>query len=94
MVEDVSNMGKEIVNEIQEAQSAPHIIMPRTNMLKHVLIKYKGSPIWLSADLMILDLLNGYKNKTHIYSTYKRPTLDLGTHTKWKTGDGNYIWCK
>jgi len=82
MVEDVSNMGKEIVNEIQEAQSAPHIIMPRTNMLKHVLIKYKGSPIWLSADLMILDLLNGYKNKTHIYSTYKRPTLDLGTHTK------------
>ena len=39
MVEDVSNMGKDIVNEIQEAQSAPHMIMPRKNMLKHVLIK-------------------------------------------------------
>ena len=26
-------------------------------------------------------LLNGYKNKTHIYAVYKRPTLDLGTHT-------------
>ena len=25
-------------------------------------------------------LLNGYKNKTHIYAVYKRPTSDLGTH--------------
>ena len=25
--------------------------------------------------------LNGYKNKTHIYAVYKRPTSDLGTHT-------------
>ena len=33
-------------------------------------------------------LLNGYKNKTHIYAVYKRPTSDLGTHTAWKCGDG------
>ena len=26
-------------------------------------------------------LLNGYKNKTHIYAVYKRATSDLGTHT-------------
>ena len=26
------------------------------------------------------DRLNGYKNKTHIYAVYKRPTSDLGTH--------------
>ena len=26
-------------------------------------------------------LLNRYKNKTHIYAVYKRPTSDLGTHT-------------
>ena len=26
-------------------------------------------------------LLNGYKNKTHIYAVYKRPTSDLGTYT-------------
>ena len=26
-------------------------------------------------------LLNGYKNKTHIYAGHKRPTSDLGTHT-------------
>ena len=25
-------------------------------------------------------LLNGYKNKTHIYVVYKRPASDLGTH--------------
>ena len=27
------------------------------------------------------QMLNGYKNKTHIYAVYKRPTSDLGTHT-------------
>ena len=26
------------------------------------------------------DWLNGYKNKTHAYAVYKRPTLGLGTH--------------
>ena len=25
--------------------------------------------------------LNGYKNKTHIYAAYRRPTSDLETHT-------------
>ena len=28
-----------------------------------------------------IDWLNGYKNKTHTYAVYKRPTSDLGTHT-------------
>ena len=27
-----------------------------------------------------IDWMNGYKNKTHIYAIYKRPTSDLGTH--------------
>ena len=32
-------------------------------------------------------LLNGYKNKTHIYAVCKRPTSDIGTHTDFrKTG--------
>ena len=26
------------------------------------------------------DWLNGYKNKTHIYAIYKKPTSDLKTH--------------
>ena len=30
------------------------------------------------------DQLNKYKNKTHIYAVYKRPTSDLGTHTDQK----------
>ena len=25
--------------------------------------------------------LNGYKNRTHIYVVYKRPTSDIGTDT-------------
>ena len=31
-----------------------------------------------------IDWLNGYKNKTHIYAVYKRPTSDLETHTDGK----------
>ena len=38
--------------------------------------------------------LNGYKNKTHIYVVYKRPTSDLGKHTDWKWADGKNIPCK
>jgi len=26
------------------------------------------------------DWLNGYKNKTHIYAIYKKPTSDFKTH--------------
>ena len=37
-------------------------------------------------------LLNEYKNKTHIYAVYKKPTSDLGTHTDWKWGDGKKIF--
>ena len=35
----------------------------------------------LNAPSKDTGLLNGYKNKTHIYAVYKRPTSDLGTHT-------------
>ena len=34
------------------------------------------------------DWLNGYKNKTHIYAVYKKPTSDLKTHIDWKWEDG------
>ena len=27
------------------------------------------------------DWLNGYKNRTHMYAVYKRPSSDLGAHT-------------
>ena len=34
------------------------------------------------------DWLNGYKNKTHVYATYKKPTSDPKTHMDWNSEDG------
>ena len=39
MVENFPNMGKEIVNQVQEAQRVPYRINPRRNMPRHILIK-------------------------------------------------------
>ena len=47
IVENFLNTGKEIVNQIQEAQRVPYRINPRRSMPRHILIKlskikYKG----------------------------------------------------
>ena len=39
IVENFPNMGKEIVNQAQEAQRVPYKINPRRNMPRHILIK-------------------------------------------------------
>ena len=39
IVETLLNMGKEIVNKVQEAQSVPCRINTRRNMPRHILIK-------------------------------------------------------
>ena len=39
IVENFSNMGKEIVNQVQEAQRVPYRKNPRRNMPRHILIK-------------------------------------------------------
>ena len=39
MVENVPNMGKEIVNQVQEVQRVQHRINPRRNTPRHILIK-------------------------------------------------------
>ena len=39
IVENFPNMGKEIVNQVQEAQRVPYRINPRTNTPRHILIK-------------------------------------------------------
>ena len=39
IVENFSNMEKEIVNQVQEAQKVPYRINPRRNMPRHILIK-------------------------------------------------------
>ena len=39
IVENFLNMGKEIVNQVQEAQRVPYRINTRRNMQRHILIK-------------------------------------------------------
>ena len=39
MVENFPNKGKEIVNQVQEAQRVPYRINPRRNTPRHILIK-------------------------------------------------------
>uniref|UniRef100_A0A8C9BKD7 L1 transposable element RRM domain-containing protein n=1 Tax=Phocoena sinus TaxID=42100 RepID=A0A8C9BKD7_PHOSS len=39
IVENFPNMGKEIVNQVQEVQRVPYRINPRINMPRHILIK-------------------------------------------------------
>ena len=39
ILENFPNMGKEIVNQVQEAQRVPYRTNPRINMPRHILIK-------------------------------------------------------
>ena len=39
IVENFPNMGKEIATQVQEAQRVPYRINPRTNTMRHILIK-------------------------------------------------------
>ena len=39
IVENFPNMGKETVNQVQEAQRVPYRINPRRNIPRHILIK-------------------------------------------------------
>ena len=39
IVENFPNMGKEIVNQVQEAQRVPYRVNPRRNTPRHILIK-------------------------------------------------------
>ena len=39
IVENFPNMGKEIINQVQEAQRVPYRVNPRRNTPRHILIK-------------------------------------------------------
>ena len=41
IAENIPNMGKEITNQVQEAQRVPHRINPRENTPRHIVIKLK-----------------------------------------------------
>ena len=72
MVENFPNMGKEIVNEVQEMQRVPSRINPRRNTPRHVLIK-------LSKVKYKVNILKAAREKQQ--TTYKgipiRLTADL-----------------
>ena len=76
MVENFPNMGKEIVNQAQEAQRVPYRINPRGNMPRHILIK-------LSKIKHKEKILKAKREKQQI--TYKgipiRITADLSAET-------------
>ena len=76
VVENFPNMGKEIVNQIQEAQRVPYKINPRRNTPRHILIK-------LSKIKYKEKILKAAREKQQI--TYKgisiRLTADLSAET-------------
>ena len=76
IVENVPNMGKEIVNQIQEVQRVPYRINPRRNTPRHILIK-------LSKIKYKEKILKAARAKKQI--TYKvipiRLTADLSAET-------------
>ena len=73
-VQNFPNMGKEIVNQVQEAKRVPYRINPRRNMPRHILIK-------LSKIKYKEKILKAAREKQQI--TYKgipiRLTADLST---------------
>ena len=76
IVEKFPNMGKEIVNQVQEGQRVPYRINPRRNALRHILIK-------LSKIKYKEKVLKAAREKQQI--TYKgipiRLTADLSAET-------------
>ena len=79
-------MGKEIVNQVQEAQTFPYRINPRKNMPRHVLIK-------LTKIKYKEQILKAAREKQQI--TYKgipiRLTADLSAETPSQKGVAGHI---
>ena len=76
IVENLPNMGKEIVNQVQEVQRVPYRINPRRNMPRHTLIK-------LSKIKYKEKLLKAAREKQQIIykGILKRITADLSVET-------------
>ena len=83
IVENFPNIGKEIVNQVQEAQRVPYRINPRRNMARHILIK-------LSKTKYKEKILEATREKQQI--TYKgipiRLRADLSAKTLKAEGSG------
>ena len=83
IVENFPNMGKEIVNQVQEVQRVPYRINPRRSTPRHILIK-------LSTIKYKEKILKAAREKQQI--TYKgipiRLTADLSAETLQPEGSG------
>ena len=83
IVENCPNMGKEIVNQVQEAQRVPYKVNPRRNTPRHILIK-------LSKIKYKEKILKAAREKQQI--RYKgitiRLTADLSAETLKTRGSG------
>ena len=67
IVENFPNMGKGIVNQVQEAQRLPYRLNPKRNTLRHILIK----PVEIKHKERILKAT---REKQHV--TYKENPYD------------------
>ena len=67
IVENFPYMGKEIVNQVQEAQRLPYRLNPKRNTLRHILIK----PVEIKHKERILKAT---REKQHV--TYKENPYD------------------
>ena len=61
----------------KDMQNQPQTIKKIGTYISIIILKVNG----LNAPTKDTDWLNGYKNKTHIYAVYKKPTSDFKTHT-------------
>ena len=86
IVENFPNMGKEIGNQVQEAQRVPNKIKPRRNKPKHILIK-------LSKIKYKKQILKAAREKQQM--SYKgfpiRLTADLSAETASQKGVAGHI---
>ena len=70
---------------VQEIQEKEKIYKNKSQTIKKMAIGAYISIITLNINGLNLqskgiDWSNGYNNKTHIYTVYKKPTSDLKTH--------------
>ena len=68
----------------QEIQEKKKDLQNQPQTIKNMVIETYISIITLNVNGLNApkdtNWLNGYKNKTHIYAVYKKPTSDLKTH--------------
>ena len=83
IVENFPNMGKEIVNRVQEAQRAPYRINPRRNTPRHILIK-------LSKIKYKEKILKAAREKQQI--TYKGIPIRLTADFSAETLQARRVW--